>query len=88
MSWGIFPLFFVSFGLGHTLAAPHVGKMAGNQIGERLDDAETDDEGDNKGGRGKLEFLGADQRHDGPFETDAWPELISRRARQTAQLTR
>ena len=46
----------------HMLAAIDIGKMAGDQIGECLDDAEADDEGEDGRGRSDLEFFGADQR--------------------------
>ena len=52
----------------HMLAALDIGKMSGDQIGDGLDDAEADDEGEHGRRRGDLEFLRADQRHDRPFD--------------------
>ena len=52
------------------LAAPCVGELPGDEIGEGLDDAEADDEGDDQGRRGDAEFFRADQRHDGALDAD------------------
>src|SRR5262249_41707914 len=44
--------------------------MPGDEIRHRLDESETDDEGNNEGVGGDAELLGADQRHDGPLQAD------------------
>ena len=54
----------------HVLAAVDVGKMSGDQIGEGLDDAEADDEGDDDRGRSDLELFRADQRDHRPLQPD------------------
>ena len=52
------------------LAAVDVGKMSRDQIGDGLDDAEADDEGDDDRGRSDVEFFGADQRDDRSLQPD------------------
>ena len=52
----------------HVLAAIKVGEMSRDEIGDRLDDAEADDEGDDNGGRCDLELFGADQRNHRPLQ--------------------
>ena len=54
----------------HPLAAPFVGELAGDEVGERLHHAEADDEGDDQRRRGDAEFFRADQRHDGALDAD------------------
>jgi len=44
--------------------------MSGDEIGDRLDDAEADDERDHDRGRSDAEFFCADQRDDGPLQAD------------------
>ena len=54
-----------------TRLRPHtIGELSGDQIGERLDHAEADDEGDDKRRRGDAELFRADQRHDRALDPD------------------
>ena len=52
------------------LAAPFIGKLPGDEVGEGFHHAEADDEGDDQRRRGDAEFLRADQRHDGALDAD------------------
>ncbi len=52
------------------LAADAVGEASGEQVGQRLDDAEGDDEGEGDRARGQAELLLGQERHDGPLQPD------------------
>jgi hypothetical protein len=48
----------------NALAAPRIGELAGNEIGQGFDNAKADDEGYDNRRRGNAEFFRPDQRHD------------------------
>jgi hypothetical protein len=54
----------------NALATPSVRELTGDEIGERLHHPEADDEGNDQRRGGDVEFLHADQRHDGALDAD------------------
>ena len=54
----------------HALAAPNIRELPRDKIGERLDHAEADDEGEDKCRRGNAEFLRSDKWHDRSLDPD------------------